>query len=188
MLKENIEVFFKDSAHRFIKNNTWSNWELREFVSLNIRPFDTLNIDDSVDFSKPHLYLNANEWLLNGTSTINNVMEYLELPINNDRLTRWYDIYYQWQQIHLRILKFQWNFDHICNSIINNKFYSLKGYNLSLIQEAAIQHAMLYKYGLNFKAYGLEKFPDNTQDLHSLLEPNVDHEIEDIYDCLKCSS
>lgn len=185
ILEEYIEVFFKDDARQFFKNNLCSAWELREFLSLNIRPFKTSNVDDNVDFSKPHFYLNANDWWLDGDRAIIDIMKYLNLPINNDRLSRWHDIYHRWQQIQLRILRFQWNFDHICNSIINNKFYSIKEYNLSLLQEAAIQHVMLYKYGYNFKAYGLEKFPNNTQDLHSLLEPNVNHEIEDIYGCLK---
>jgi len=187
-LKENIEIFFKNNVAHFFKNNdfdSWDKWDLREFLSLNIRPFEISTVDKSLDFSKPHFYINANEWWLNGSQTIVGVMEYLKLTINKDRFSKWIDIYKRWQQIQIQILKFQWNFNHICDSIVNNKFYSLKEYNLSLLQEAAIQHVMLYKYGLNFKMYGLDKFPNNTQDLHSLLEPNVNHEIQDIYGCLK---
>ena len=203
ILKENIEIFFKNNTTNFFKNNdfsswtksdlrdknnnfsSWTKWDLREYLSLNIRPFEMSNVDKSLDFSKPHFYINANEWWLNGSQTIVDVMEYLKLAVNKDRFSKWIDIYKSWQKIQIQILKFQWNFDHICDSIVNNKFYSLKEYNLSLSQEAAIQHVMLYKYGLNFKIYGLEKFPNNTQDLHVLLEANVDHNIEDIYGCLK---
>jgi len=188
ILKENIEIFFKNNITNFFKNNdvsSWTKWDLREYLSLNIRPFEMLNVDKSLDFSKPHFYINANEWWLNGSQTIVDVMGYLKLTVNKDRFSKWIDIYKSWQKIQIQILKFQWNFDHICDSIVNNKFYSLKEYNLSLSQEAAIQHVMLYKYGLNFKIYGLEKFPNNTQDLHVLLEANVDHNIEDIYGCLK---
>jgi hypothetical protein len=188
IIKENIEIFFKNSADQFFTNNNanlWPIWDLREFLSINIRPFEISNLDKKVNFNKSHLYLNAREWWLNGNQTIGDVMEYLELTINRDRLSKWNDIYITWQQIQIQILKFQWNFDHICDSIVNNKFYSLKEYNLTLLQEAAIQHVMLYKYGLNFKIYGLEKFPENTQDLHALLEPNVNHNIQDIYNCLK---
>lgn len=188
MIKENIEVFFKNNVTQFFKKtniNACPIWDLREFLSLNIRPYDTSSIDTKVNFSKPHFYLNAKEWWLNGHQAIGDVMEYLELTIDNDRLSKWNDIYLAWQKIQTQILKFQWNFDHICDSIVNNKFYSLKEYNLTLLQEAAIQHAMLYKYGLNFKIYGLEKFPENTQDLYALLEPNVNHTLNDIYNCLQ---
>ena len=188
IIKENIEIFFKNNADQFFTNNDpnlWPIWDLREFLSLNIRPFNILNIDKKINFGKSHLYLNAKEWWLNGNQTIGDVMEYLELTINRDRLSKWNDIYITWQQIQIQILKFQWNFDHICDSIVNNKFYSLKEHNLTLLQEAAIQHVMLYKYGLNFKIYGLEKFPENTQDLHALLEPNINHNIRDIYNCLQ---
>ena len=188
IIKENIEIFFKNNVDQFFTNNnanSWPIWDLREFLSLNIRPFEIFNIDKKVNFNKSHLYLNAKEWWLNGNQTIGDVMEYLELTINRNRLSKWNDIYITWQQIQIQILKFQWNFDHICDSIVNNKFYSLKEYNLTLLQEAAIQHVMLYKYGLNFKIYGLEKFPENTQDLHALLEPNVNHNIQNIYNCLQ---
>ena len=188
-LEEYIEIFFKDSASQFFKNknfSSWTKWDLREFLSLNIRPYEILNsIEKDLDLNKPHFYLNTKEWWLAGDCVIIDIMNYLNLSINKDRFSKWIDIYKSWQQIQIQILKFQWNFDHICDSIVNNKFYSIKEYNLSLLQEAAIQHAMLYKYGLNFKIHGLEKFPNNTRDLHGLLESNFDHNIEDIYGCLK---
>ena len=39
---------------------------------------------------------------------------------------------------------------------------------------------MIYKYGLNFKISGLDKFPDNTKKLHAILESSI-HPIENIY-------
>jgi len=48
-----------------------------------------------------------------------------------------------------------------------------------------MQHALIYKHGLTLKGWGLENFPDDTKDLHQLLEPNVYHDVEDLYNCLK---
>lgn len=68
---------------------------------------------------------------------------------------------------------FSRNFDNIIDAIVNNRFMSLSRYRLDLIKEALIQSALITKYNLNLMCYGLDKFPDNTQDLHSLLEPNT---------------
>ena len=40
---------------------------------------------------------------------------------------------------------------------------------------------LIYKYGLNLKTWQLEKFPNNTKQLHELLEENI-HPIEKIYE------
>ena len=44
---------------------------------------------------------------------------------------------------------------------------------MDLWQEAIVQHILIYKYNLNLKNWQLKKFPDNTQDLHKLLETNI---------------
>jgi hypothetical protein len=59
-------------------------------------------------------------------------------------------------------------------------YYDISDYNFEFYQEAIIQHIMIYKYGMNFKLWQLEKFPDNTQDLHKLLEPNI-HKVDNLY-------
>jgi hypothetical protein len=51
----------------------------------------------------------------------------------------------------------------------------LTRFNLDLMQEACIQHHLIYNYNLNFKTWQLEKFSD-TKQLHSLLELNT-HQI-----------
>ena len=61
----------------------------------------------------------------------------------------------------------------------------LTRFNLDIVRESTIQHVLIYKHGLTLKSWGLEKFPNNTQDLHLLLEPNIYHEVEDIYNVLK---
>ena len=175
-----LNTYFGNSRrewHRLGLNSVWDN---REFIALNIRPYSMIEIDKFVNFSISHYYLDAKELYYNGKDTLINIMQYLDIEINEDRLTAWIPIYLEWQQKQSDILKFSWNIDHICNCIVNNKYYDISRYNLDLWHEAIIQHIMIYKYGLNFKTWNLEKFPNNTQDLYKLLEPNI-HLVEDIY-------
>jgi hypothetical protein len=163
-------------------------WDLREFIALNIRPYEERsNMVDKIDFRLPHLHINAKELWHAGDSTILRIMDYLNLEINPDRFKTWLPIYYKWQEIQLNILKFSWNVDHICKCIVNNYNFDLSYIKLDTWKEAVIQHEMIYKYGLNFKTWQLEKFPTNTQDLHKLLEPNTIHQVKDIYGLLKDS-
>ena len=177
---EFLDIFFKDSQINWNKQGMNSTWDQREFISLNIRPREFCEFDSWVNFSTPHYYLDAKELWYNGKDTLINIMQYLNLTVDAGRLITWLPIYSQWQQKQLDILKFVWNVDHICDCIINNYYYDISSYKLDLWHEAIIQHIMIYKHGLNFKTWNLEKFPNNTQDLYKLLEPNI-HSVEDIY-------
>jgi hypothetical protein len=74
------------------------------------------------------------------------------------------------------LLQFEYNYKHIVESIVNNWSYPI---DLTFDQEIVIQHCLIYHYGLNLKTWQLEKFPNNTQDLHKLLEPNI-HPLGDL--------
>jgi hypothetical protein len=179
--QEFLNLFF-DDADKWMASSTWDK---REWIALNIRPFSQIQIDKNVDFSKPHLYLDAQDWWFNGETSIQKIMNYLDITIDPDRWTSWIPVYQQWQKIQYKILRFAWNIDHICDAIVNNHYYDISDYNLDLWHEAIIQHCLLYKYNLNLKSWQLEKFPTNTQDLHKLLESNILHKLDDIYGLLK---
>lgn len=175
--------YYKDFAAIFFDTDVTliEKWNLREMLALGIRPFGVDKIDCLVNFSQPHLYVNANHLFYNGLSCIMNIINYLDLTVDSTRLAGWKKVYSQWQQIQINILKFSWDFNHICDCIVNNYYYDITDYNLDLMQEATILHVLLYKHGLNIKAYGLEKFPNNTQQIHKLLETNNIHKLENIY-------
>ena len=97
-------------------------------------------------------------------------MNQLAIPLQWDRWDHWQTVYQNWQQINYRCVKFQYELDHIVEAIVNNWSYPLL--ELSFLQEVMIQHELLYKHGLNIKNWQLERFPDNTQKLHQLLEIN----------------
>ena len=160
-------------------------WDKRERAAINLRPFFQPQINKYVDFSIPYLYLDAQELWIDGEFTLQKVMKYLKIDVNPSRLASWIPIYHQWQKIQIKLLRFGWNIDHICDAIVNNHYYDISDYNLDLWHEAIIQHCLLYKYNLNLKSWQLEKFPTNTQDLHKLLESNIIHKLDDIYGLLK---
>ena len=117
---------------------------------------------------------------LNGENKIPDILKFLKLNIDYEKYQQWIPIYKEWQKKQLKILNFCWNVEYICKSIINNYYLKIDTYNMDLWQEAIIQHILIYKYNLNLKNWQLERFPDNTQDLHTLLEPNI-HSTEILY-------
>jgi hypothetical protein len=174
-----MDYFFPNQYH-----TTDTIWDQRETLALRMEQlhmgrFYTDGSDAPCDFTQQHLWIKAEEFWFND-QVIHHVMNYLNLPIDPARLLLWTPIYYNWSRMQAQIMKFSWALDHICDCIVNNYYLDLRPYKLTLIQEAIIQHVMIYKYNLNFKIWNLEQFPDNTKDLHQLLEPNA-HDIKDIH-------
>ena len=181
-----IETFFSKSLNQWLQGTTdFHRWDRREFLALNLRPWDDEPMEKQVDFTIPHLHIDAQELWYDGYNVLIKVLDYLELKLDSSRIDQWITVYRQWQEIQFTHLRFTWNFDYITECIIDGRSHDLSRYKLSLVKEAMIQHALIYKHGLTLKGWELEKFPDNTQDLHQLLEPNVYHDVEDLYNCLK---
>ena len=161
-------LFFKDSIETWSKLGLNNIWDTRERLALSYPLKDTRQ--QSVDFSFDHYWLDCQSWWYNGKQEIKNIMNWLELSIETDRYNQWIPIYEVWQQIQLNAIQFQWNYKHIVECVVNNWSYDI---DLTFEQEVVIQHCMIYEHGLNLKTWQLEKFPNNTQDLHQLLEPNI---------------
>jgi hypothetical protein len=94
------------------------------------------------------------------------------MPVDQNRFENWMSVYGVWKNNHTKRLNFVNNFEIIINNIINGVDMDLSRFEFDLIQEAAIQHQIMYKHNLNFKTWQLEKFI-NTKQLHNLLEPNI---------------
>jgi hypothetical protein len=181
-----MTTFFSKSLDQWKQGSMeFHRWDRREFLALNLRPWEEKLMEGKVDFTIPHLYLDAQELWYDGLNTMIKTLDYLGLKLDDSRLDHWNNVYTEWQQIQFVHLAFTWNFDHIIECIINGRSHDLSRYKLSLVKEAMMQHALIYKHGLTLKGWGLENFPDDTKDLHQLLEPNVYHDVEDLYNCLK---
>lgn len=162
------QMFFRDSV------NTWTNlgltdiWDMRERYALNK---DLLEWKQQpVDLNFDHYWINAQNLWYNGEREIPRIVKWLELEIDSTRIEPWIAVYREWQKLQLDTLQFQYNYQHIVKSIVNNWSYEI---DLTFEQEIVIQHCLIFEHGLNLKTWQLEKFPNNTKDLHKLLEPNI---------------
>lgn len=164
------QIFFRASLNQWQDLNLTNTWDIRERMALDNRPFD-MPKTPKLDLSKQHLWLSSSDLWFRGLPTIKKILNYLNLELDQSRWDHWVDVYRKWQTIQIDRLKFDIQFDHIIDCIVNNWYYELG--ELSLLQESVIQHALIYRRNLNLKTWQLEKFPSNTQDLHKLLESNI---------------
>jgi len=153
-------------------NNFKNTWDIREGLAIGLGPDSEFKRNKFFDYSHPHLYLEATSFQFDGIYTIKNIMNYLGLDINQNRWDHWKTVYYQWQEItQLTPNRLIRNIDHVCDSIVNSWNHDLTQYDLDLIDEAFIQHMLIYKYNITIKGYGLEEFPGNAKDFRDLIEP-----------------
>jgi hypothetical protein len=166
-----INFFFKQSKTTWEQQQLTNTWDVREFLALNFRPFDTVKITEKIDLAIDHYHIHAMELWDRFDDSVVDLFQYLELDINIKNLKKWTKVYQQWKKIHKDRIFFVWYFDIIIDYVINGYSFDLSRFNLDICQEAAIQHALIYRHNLNLKTWQLEKFT-NTRQLHELLEPN----------------
>ena len=172
-------LFFQDSIEAWTQQGLTNVWDKRERMALSCRPFDDSIFNGwTFDQTQTHLYIDAQSFWYNGMCTIEKIMSFLELSIDPTRFDTWAVVYANWQKQQLKILEFEFNYQHIIDAIINNWYYDIS--DLTFEQEVIIQHCLIYQHGLNLKTWKLEKFPANTKELHRLLESNI-HTVPSIY-------
>ena len=126
----------------------------------------------NADLKQPHYLLNTFELYNILDQTLDQLFSFLEINIDTTRRMHWQEVYSKWKKLHTKRLKFVWYFDTIVDYIVNGYDLGLLNFDLDLLQEATIQHELIYKHNLNLKTFQLEKFT-NTKQLHNLLEPNI---------------
>jgi hypothetical protein len=161
-------VFFKDSLATWNDQHITNIWDVRERRALNTRLFDRPSL--KINFSFPHYWLDSQNLWYNSVEEIVKIMAWLDLEIDQSRFDKWTTVYRKWQKVQIAALQFQYNYRHIVDCTVNNWSYEI---NLTFEQEVVIQHLLIYQHNLNLKTWQLEKFPNNTKDLHQLLEPNI---------------
>lgn len=161
------EIYFQKDINTWQDLNLISRWDDRERQALNCRPFNTVGVEPHL--TGQHLWISSLDLWTRTEQIIKKIMKFVELEIDLTRLTEWLPICKKWQDKQQQLLEFAYNYQHIVKSIVNNWYYEI---NLTFEQEVVIQHCLIYQHGLNLKTWQLEKFPDNTQELHKLLEPN----------------
>jgi hypothetical protein len=162
------QLYFRDSAKIWKDLDLNNIWDLRERMALRKNLFEYNPMKVELDFD--HCWVDSQNLWYNGEREIPKILAWLELPLNQNRYEEWKPIYRKWQEIQVDALQFQYDHKHIVDCIINNWSYTI---NLTFEQEAFVQHCLIYQHNLNLKTWQLEKFPNNTQELHKLLETNI---------------
>lgn len=166
-----VKTYFKDNVNVMDKNI----WDTRELLALNFKHIaqHTSSYRNLLDLSKPHVYVDVRELWFDGESCMQRVMSQLGQSMQQDRLPQWRVAYKDWQSSQLDIIKFGWYLPHIIESIVKGHNFDLSHVSMDLVCEAVIQGMLIHDHNLNLKCYGLEKFPNNTLELHQLLEENT---------------
>lgn len=151
-------------------------WDTREILALNFTHLiSAKNYASLINFRLPHFYLDSRELWYDGEQTMRRLFHWLQQPIDESRLDHWQSVYRKWQQVHFDILRFGWLLPHIVEAVVQGYDYDLESLQLDLAREAIIQGHLLKYHNLNLKSFGLDRFPNNTRELHRLIEPNTLH-------------
>lgn len=173
-----IELFFQHSIQQWQNLGLTQRWDVRERLAIDIRPHEVYVPTDLADYTRPHLWINCIEFWTQGEQVLQKVFDYLELKLCQEKLEHWQKVYHKWQQIQLVRMSRNWQIPKIVTAIVNNHYYVIP--KLTLLEEALVQHFLIYQHSLNLKTWQLEYFPDNAQQLHQLLETNH-HPVEKLY-------
>lgn len=168
-------IFFQESVDEWKNLNLNDVWDIRERLALSTRPLEIIH--HNIDFSFDHYWIDSRDLWFNGVNKIQEIMSWLELPVDASRVESWKIVYMQWQNIQAKKLEFQNTYSHIVDAIVNGWSYPI---DLTFEQEVVIQHCLIYQHNLNLKTWQLEKFPNNTLELYKLLEPNI-HPLSNTY-------
>jgi hypothetical protein len=147
-------------------------YELRELLALKwfagcegqIQAWKTLP-----DLKLPNVkFLNIDHLRDDFSTTVNSIIEFFDLKVNNDRLKTLPAIYEQWVSLQNQLDK-----DKICNEIVDaiesNTDKDWADIKLSIVDEAWIQKKLLDRW-IGIKCYNLNTFPTNSKDFQPLLE------------------
>jgi hypothetical protein len=166
----------KDLIHNNV--NRWGDftsteqmqpWQFREFLSffiydqhldeteMNLTPKITNHISNIHIITLDNLKQNFKQ-------TILDLLDYCQIaPVRIETLSY---IYASWLEKQYHIFKDD-TISKIISSLLDNKFYSWHGINLTIVDEALIQH-FLRQQGIEIRCYNLNTFPTNTDDLKKL--------------------
>lgn len=165
-------VFFENKSEQWGDSESMTKWDIREKHALDYRPFDLPQLE--FDKTIPHYWLDAQMLWLGGEEEITKIMSFCDIEIDSSRLDSWRQVFSRWQKIQYKHAKFCFEFEHIMDCVLRGHSYQI---DLTFNQEVVIQHTLIYRHNLNLKTWQLEKFPNDTKELHLLLEPNF-HELK----------
>lgn len=159
-----LDVIFKDKAQAW--NHDYKHWrdmqkyELREAASFYIDQQDEhLDLDIEQQIPRHWYKLTPDDILWNFEQQIKLLLNYCGLTYNDKNIDDFYQIWFSKQKYILD------EFDRIkqiIEHVVQDRYLSWQ--NLSIIGEGIVQ-SRLRKQGIELACYGLNDFPNNTEDL-----------------------
>ena len=147
-------------------------WDRREKLALILPdPIKQPNFCQLIDRRLPHLLYTTDDVWNDLFSVMPEIFSFINTPLDSTTINGWQNVYATWRLNHDQY--FSRHFDRIIDAIVNNKYVSLTRFKMNFYKEVMIQQALIRRYSLNLKTWQLETFPDNTQELHKLLEPSL---------------
>lgn len=174
LIQEYQDTFFAEFHDKWSSGSSHV-WDRREQLALNIRPFDT-HWDHDFCLNHDHFRVDCQDLWFDTQQVLYNIMSWLGIPIVPQRLLPWSTVVAKWQQIQNAALHFPRSLPDIMEAIVHGHHMDLP--DLTFYQESIIQHCLIYQHNLNLRTWQLERFPNDTYDLHQLLEPNCHPLIE----------
>jgi hypothetical protein len=108
-----IDEYFLGSKEKWQQHQLTNVWDYREFLALNILPFDIVKITDVSDLQFEHHYVDSFDLYHNTCSVVQNLFDYIELSIDSERWQQWDKVSKRWQQLHTSRTQFVYYFDCI---------------------------------------------------------------------------
>jgi len=168
---DRIDYYYGQAKRDWGADNLINIWDHREFLALSASFRSTFpSILTFTDLQTDHYRLNSLDLWTMFEHNLESLFQYLEIEMCTDRYPLWLDVYNQWKKIHVNRIMFCNYFDIIIEYIVSGVNFDLEKFGLDIMQEAAIQHALMYRHNLNLKTWQIIKFT-NTRQLHELLEP-----------------
>ena len=171
-----IETWFSASIKKWdgAPSIAANNYNLRELLSLNIRPYDNSSYGPykSFDSSKPHMLIHFHEIYHYFDIIVHGCFEHAGLTIDLTRFEKWVAVWQQWRKMFKSRVLFQSYLDVIVDYIVKGYDMDLTRFKLDIIQQAVIMHELLRKYNLGIAGYGVNEFTSTAQ-IHALLEPSI---------------
>jgi len=152
-------------------------WEQREILSISypkIISGQTLN--ETMQEHSNCFLLDFDNFFVDLPSKIQKIFEFLNFTIDRTRWNHWLSVYQKWQQSSG--YQFYQDIDRIVDAIVSGQSVDLTKYSITFGKEVVIASKLLYNYNLALKSAGVADLTQNTQQWHSILEPNVYHNLE----------
>ena len=171
--------FFKNKEIYLDNLNSWH--DIREGIAFNLRPADLMRSAPNRIFHDNILHHRFEDFLQDGQGTIERVLNFLDLPYNNELIVDWSRIHAEWSEYLKHYIYFCNDIQLIVSNIVAERPMDLTKYKMDVLKEGVLLHFLMFQHELNLKVK-MEVLPQNTKQIFALLGKNQRTGLEKLYD------